>query len=105
MRAGITATCRDFSRPNNCSSLAATTGESCAVNTVSRFCFSNAVSDVASGSPSGAGANARHSAQTAMANADAAFESVQKAARQAVSLAETNLKTLSETAAKATGRR
>lgn len=40
-----------------------------------------------------------------MANADAAFESVQKAARQAVSLAETNLKTLSETAAKATGRR
>jgi len=43
--------------------------------------------------------------KTAMANADAAFESVQKAARQAASLAETNLKTLGETAAKATAPR
>lgn len=40
--------------------------------------------------------------KTAMGNASTAFENVQKAAQQAANLAETNLKTLGETAEKAT---
>ena len=66
--------------------------------------FTELVDQAAEKAPKGS-ESAVAAVKTAMANADAAFESVQKAARQAVSLAETNLKTLSETAAKATGRR
>ncbi|NRT54313.1 phasin family protein [Sphaerotilus uruguayifluvii] len=63
--------------------------------------FTELVDQAAEKAPKGS-ENAVAMVKTAMANADAAFESVQKAARQAVSLAETNLKTLGETAAKAT---
>ena len=66
--------------------------------------FTELVDQAAEKAPKGS-ESAVAAVKTAMANADAAFESVQTAARQAVSLAETNLKTLSETAAKATGRR
>lgn len=61
--------------------------------------FSALVEEAAKNAPQGS-ESAVAAVKTAMANANAAFDSVQKAAKQAVAQAETNLKSLGETAEK-----
>ncbi|MFM2051989.1 MAG: hypothetical protein RL456_26 [Pseudomonadota bacterium] len=68
--------------------------------TAAKAKFSELVEQASQNAPKGS-ENAVALVKNAMASADAAFDSVQKAARQAADLAESNLKALGESAEKA----